>query len=350
MVKIRVEEVKPGFILQKDVMGKTKNPIIPANTVLTNQHIQILNMFFIHEVYVQTAAKLNKDSKEKVSDDSFYSSYTKAVEYYKREFHSWQAGINVNIANIRRILLPLMEIYKSEKNWLKRIHLYSTKEDYLFHHAIGVALISHFIAEELNYDKGQSLQVALAGCLADCGMAKVSSTILRKKSALNEAEWQEIRNHPVYSYQMVKSISILKPETKLAILQHHERLNGSGYPMGETGLRIHTQSKIIAIADIYHAMTTKKAYKETKSPFKTLQVMEEDLFGQLDIKIFKILSEAIASFSVGAQLELSDGRVGEVIYKKHDANTRPLIKIIDSDDIIDLERNRQLYIEKVINE
>ncbi|MFK4998992.1 HD-GYP domain-containing protein [Bacillus sp. N9] len=171
------------------------------------------------------------------------------------------------------------------------------------------------MARELGYDKGQSLQVALAGCLADCGMAKVSPSILTKNAVLNEAEWKEIRNHPIYSYQMTKNISVLKPETKLAILQHHERLNGSGYPFGETGLRIHPHSKIVTIADIYHEMTTQRTYKETISPFKTLQVMEEDLFGQLDIKMYKTLSKAVASFSIGDQVQLSDGRIGEVIYK-----------------------------------
>ncbi|MFK4998991.1 hypothetical protein ACI2OX_22010 [Bacillus sp. N9] len=127
MVKIRVDDVRPGFILQKDVMGKTKNPIIPANTVLTDQHIHILKMFFIQEVEVITATNLNKSNRE-VLGISFHSSYIKAVEHYKREFQSWQAGVSVDILSIRKIILPLIKKYKDEKSWLQKIHLYSTKK------------------------------------------------------------------------------------------------------------------------------------------------------------------------------------------------------------------------------
>ena len=143
-------------------------------------------------------------------------------------------------------------------------------------------MIASFIANGLGYEKGQCLQVAFAGCLADCGMAKMPTSTLKELGSLTESGWKEIKHILFSSYNMVKDI-LLRPEAKLAIYQHHERLDGNGYPIGEKGNRVHPQSQIIAIADVYHAMTTERLYKRAKSPFKALQVMEEELFGQFDI-------------------------------------------------------------------
>lgn len=304
-MRVKVEEIQVGSILQKDIMGQTKNPIIPANTILNAKHIHILKAFLIKEVYIfpkmgndELSKEIEIDVYEELSEGlnatSFTKEYIHAVEKYKREFQSWQSGLGVNMAIIRRILIPLIEKCEEKEDWIQKIHLYSKKEDYLSHHAIAVALTAHFISKGLGYDRGQSMQVAIAGCLADCGMAKISPSILTKMGPLIESNWNEIRKHPTYSYQMVKTLSLLKPEAKLAIFQHHERMNGSGYPLGEKGNRVHQYSQIIAIADVYHAMTVERPYKKMQSPYKTLQIMRRDLFGQFDISILKILVDALS--------------------------------------------------------
>nr|WP_283248455.1 HD domain-containing phosphohydrolase [Bacillus sp. FJAT-49711] len=256
--------------------------------------------------------------------------------------------MGINIANIRTFLIPLFDKAQENKNWIRRIHRFSNKQDYFYHHPIAVAMIASFIAKGLGYDNGQCLQVALAGCLADCGMAKINESTFMNTRSLNEQEWNEIKKHPIHSYQLVKDISLLKPETKIAILQHHERLDGSGYPIGEIGNRVQMHSQIVAIADIYHAMTAERPYKSMQSPFKALQVMEEDQFGKLHISILKVLISGIASLPVGTTIKLSDDQLGKIIFVKQDALLRPLVKILDTGEILDLEKNRNIYIDSII--
>ncbi|MEK3888896.1 HD-GYP domain-containing protein [Bacillus sp. FSL K6-3431] len=359
-----MEEIRIDFILEKDVIGKTKNPIIAANTVLTEKHLHVLKAFLIKEVDIRNKvangdlkkterkvkAEVDNTNTDIESSSLFFSEkYMHAIEQYKREFQSWQSGLGINMTSLRKLLIPLIEESEQDKDWIKNIHLYSNKKNYLFHHAIAVAMISNFLARGIGYDKGQSLQVAIAGCLADSGMAKITPSILTKTKLFTESDWNEMKKHPIYSYQMVKTLSLLKPEAKLAIYQHHERLDGSGYPTGEKGVRVHQLSQILAIADVYHAMTTEKPYKEKQPPFKTLQIMEEDLFGQFDIAILKVLVAGIASLSVGSAVKLSNGETGEIVYVKSEALTRPLIKIKDNGNMVDLERNRHLYIEQIIS-
>ena len=106
-------------------------------------------------------------------------------------------------------------------------------DKYIAHHSIAVGIISGAIAKKLRYPPGQINQIATAGLMADVGMAKVDVKIREKKSYLTETDFSEIKKHTIYSFQMIKDSPLLKPEMKLAIFQHHERLDGSGYPKGE---------------------------------------------------------------------------------------------------------------------
>ena len=84
----------------------------------------------------------------------------------------------------------------------------------------------------MGFPRGQTLQLGLAGTLADCGMAKIDRSITEKTAFLTKSEFNEVKKHTIYSYQMVQDTPLLRQEMKLAIFQHHERLDGSGYPRG----------------------------------------------------------------------------------------------------------------------
>ena len=364
-MRVKVTDLQAGCMLIKDVMGKTRYPIITANTILTEQHIAVLKAFLVEEAEVRSrteSGEIFKPEERRPEEQteaaavpvpavsSIAQSFKTAADLYKKEFQSWQSGIGINITNIRALLLPLIEAIEDHKGWIRQLHLYGNKEEYMYHHPVAVAAISSAIAKAMGHDKGQCMQVALAGCLADSGMAKIPERTLLKQGNLNEVQRNEVKKHPVYSYQLVKNISLLKPETKLAVLQHHERLDGSGYPMGEKGNRIHLISQIVALADMFHAMTTERLYKGKISPFRTLQIMEEDHFGQFDISILNVLMSIVASLPAGTPVRLSDGRVGEILFVKTDALTRPLVKILDTEEIVDLERNRMLFLEDVMSD
>lgn len=179
-------------------------------------------------------------------------------------------------------------------------------------------------------------------------MAKVSPTLLNKNTTLTVEEFEEIKKHPTYSYQMVKNSSLLKEATKIAILHHHERMDGSGYPFGEKANRIHPFAKILAVADSFHAMTSERIYKPKHSPFKVIEIINEELFGEFDITVLKALSSAIMNYSVGTKIRLSDGQAAEIIFVEEKNPARPLVKLLETDQILPLEKNRYLHIEEII--
>jgi HD-GYP domain-containing protein (c-di-GMP phosphodiesterase class II) len=359
-LRVKLSEVIDGCILAADVYSRTNLPIIPKKTVITNMHISVLEAFNVGEVEIERVLingvpfQTNEIETDEVDANAivdqlgFVGLFLKSVTKFKREFQSWQSGLPVDIANIRVILLPLLEKIETYPHEVFNLHRYSTKDTYHYQHPIVVGLLSGFIGMKMHLEKGDWLQVALAGCLADCGMAKINPAIVFKNAPLTLQEYLEVKKHPVYSYKMVRNISVLRKAVKIAILEHHERLDGSGYPFGESE-KIPLFAKIIGVADIFHAMTSERLYRNKQSPYKVLEMILEENFGKFDISILKILTMAIVDFSTGDRVRLSNGKVAEVLFVDEKTPTRPLIKLQDTEEILQLSQNRQIFIESVLS-
>lgn len=359
-MRVKVSELQEGCILSDHVYSKTSNPIIAKKTILTSPLIEVLKVYLVQDVSVESTLVdgkpfkpievLEEDLGEIREEKNFFSEYLSAVQTYKKFFQSWQSGAYIDISKVRKFFIPLLEKAKDEPSELFMLHHYSTKEDYLFHHSIAVGLLSWFIANKLNLDKGDALQVAMAGLLSDCGMAKINSQILFKKTALSEMEYKEVRLHSTYSYKMLLSTPLLKENAKIAVLQHHERLDGSGYPRGENGNRINLFAKIISVADVFHAMISERLYRSKQSPFKVLEMILQDYFGKFDIGAIKALTSIITNFSTGSKVILSNGEKAEIIFIETQFPTRPIVKVITTGEMIHLGKQRNIHIDEVLKD
>ena len=147
---------------------------------------------------------------------------------------------------------------------------------------------------------------------------------------------------------MVQDTPLLRQEMKLAILQHHERLDGSGYPRGEKMGTISIFSQILATADVFHAMTSERLYRTKQSPYKVIEMIKEEEFGKFDIKVVEALQRLVGSLSIGTRVKLTDGEIGEVMFIHRDAPLRPMIKKESDGAIIDLMTVPGLAVAKII--
>ncbi|WP_456277183.1 HD-GYP domain-containing protein [Bacillus sp. AK128] len=359
-MKVHINQVREGCILSMDVTSLTNKPIIPKKTVLNGERIKVLHAFLITEVDVEPTLvngnpfrpyEVLDENEDEHNDDltlPFSSHYLKAVQEFKKVFQSWQAGIPVDIVKIRKFFIPLLERSMKAPSEIFILHHYSTKEDYLYHHSVAVGLLSAFFGNKLNFEKGQWIQIALAGLLSDCGMAKVDPKILHKQTALLPEEYNEIRQHSTHGYKMLLNLPVLREGVKLGVFQHHERNDGSGYPLGITSEKIHPFGKIIAVADAYHAMTSERVYRSKQSPFKVLELIIQDSFGQFDIQVIQALTAGIANFSIGTRVRLSDNQIAEIVFVESKSPTRPMVKLENKDEFIQLAQRRDLFIEEVL--
>lgn len=366
-VYLKTSDLRPGIMISEDIFVNTNHPIVRKNTELSFEHLEVMHAFGIKKVKIHKQEQLVVKREETtvsiennpVDPDEILAQipmrqvelqagYTGAVQNYKKEFLGWRAGIRPNTAKVRSIVIPLLEAFIEKDQMLTVLNDLSNPKDYLYHHSIAVGVLSFAISEQMGFPKGQMLQLGLAGVLADCGMARIDPSITEKAAFLTKSEFNEVKKHTVYSYQMVQDTPLLRQEMKLAILQHHERLDGSGYPRGDKMEQISVFSQILAVADVFHAMTSERVHRSKESPFKVIEMIQEEEFGKFDIKVVQALHALVCNLSIGTRVQLTNGEIGEVMFIHQEVKLRPMVKRSIDGSIIDLAINRQIAIEKVL--
>lgn len=364
-MRVEPSQLVSGCILLSDVYGKTNQPIIPKDTILSEAHIILLQKFFIETVDV--SAKLSdgkpfkpgkrKGKQNKKSDNvpdpsqlSIRDHYKQVVASYKNEFQTWQHQIPVRISSIRKLILPLLERLDELENICFSLHQYATKSEYLYHHHVSVGILSACTAKKMGYSKREWLQAGMAGLLSDCGMAKINPNMIKKNTSLSSSEWEEVRKHSAYSFRLIEHDATISTQVKQAILEHHERMDGSGYPFGLKKDNINVYARIISVCDTYHAMTCERLYQDKQSPFNAIEAIQKAQFSGFDHKVVQAFINSLTNLMTGARVSLSDGRLGEIVFIEQDNPLRPIIKINDSGEIVSLLSNSNLFIKEILSE
>jgi HD-GYP domain-containing protein (c-di-GMP phosphodiesterase class II) len=363
-VKIYIDQLKEGCILSKDILSASNKLLACKSTVVSKNIKEALQAFLINEVEVESILEDGKvfqpsymlEEKHKVEDEkieiehskSFYQLYNDTVLSYKQLYIGWQAGVLIDITKVRQVILPLVSKLEDHEEEILKLYLYSKQEEYIYHHSVSVALLSAFLAKKLEYKQGDINQIALTGLLCDCGMAKVSPNIMTKKVTLTEREYKDIKQHPIHSYNLLKNIKTIKEGVKMGVLQHHERIDSSGYPLGVKGEQLHPYSNIVALADTYQAMVSVRPYRSKQSPFKVLEQIIQDDFGKFDLKVVNELKKALIKFSAGTKVKLSNGLEAEIVFVDEQYPTRPIIRFAQTEEIIALKNKGELFIEELL--
>jgi HD-GYP domain-containing protein (c-di-GMP phosphodiesterase class II) len=163
----------------------------------------------------------------------------------------------------------------------------SSHDPYTYQHSVGVGLNAIALGKRLKLASDQELfELGIAGLLHDIGKTKVKPTIINKPGPLDKDEWDEMKQHSTWGYELLKDNRDVSQRGKLAVLHHHEENAGSGYPHGLIDNQISMFAKIVTIADIFNALTTDRTYSKAKSPFEAFQLMQKVMMHKVDKQLF----------------------------------------------------------------
>jgi HD-GYP domain-containing protein (c-di-GMP phosphodiesterase class II) len=353
IISVPVSQLKAGDQIFENVLTKKGNLLFEKGRFMTPREIEILRAFFI--AYVTVDAKADAESTEEKSQKKleeaiqieapFFGKYEDMVNLMRKVFFNARNGQTPPVLDIRMHLESMLQ-YIDQYNILTFVPKNVRKNEYLLHHSIMVSLTSYQLAKWHNFQQKDWIPIALAGLLHDIGNVKIDSTLLEKTSKLTPADFDEVRKHTVLGYQIIKNMPAINEGVKLAALQHHEREDGSGYPLNLKGDRIHIYSKLLAIADIFHAMTNERQYRKVKSPYLVLEDLLKESFGKLDPALVQTFINRVTALQNGTLVRLSDNRLGEIVFSDRSYPTRPWINI--NGVIVNLMVERSLFIIEVI--
>ncbi|NUU63123.1 HD-GYP domain-containing protein [Paenibacillus agri] len=364
MPYIAVGEVKPGSKIIQDVVTPLGGTLFPKGKVLLPRDMEILQAFLIQQVEIEgseSEAKASEPAKSgnKAATAKTGSLINESTLYRNSVLHDEYEKMIALIKNCYRSAaaapLPILELRNQLEiliSHLKEYHVLKfaprtlNEQDYNYHNAVLSALTSYKIAQWCGYPQKDWLQAAFAGLLHDIGNVKVDPSLLLKPESLTNEEKEEVRRHTTYGYQLLRNVTAINEGVRLAALQHHEKVDGSGYPLRMEGSQIHVYAKIVAVADIFHAMTLERAYKKAQSPYLVLEQILTESFGKLDPVIVQTFIQKSTELYNGTRIRLSDGRHGEIIFTDRTHPTRPMVQVEGT--IVNLATERELYIDEII--
>ena len=210
-----------------------------------------------------------------------------------------------------------------------------TSDEYTFKHSVDVATISMIVAKKMGMSDIEIHEIGMAGLLHDVGKTKIPPEILNKPGRLNDDEFEIMRQHSVYSYRIIQSNADLSEEVKLAVLQHHEKINGAGYPMAVAGNQITPYAKVLSVADIYDALVTERPYKSAFSQREAVEMIMS-MTQELDLFAMESFLQSMILYPVDSIVELSNGEKAKVVKNSPYYILRPTVVGLASGKVYDL--------------
>lgn len=351
---IPLRTAQPGMILDQAVIDRAGRVLIARRTPLEDFHIEGLRKMGVGGIYIREgeedpdqkvekeeqplpAALWNTYDKTKVRDpakvklsESVRKRVAQGVQYLYQDTNS------ADFTNASRSITDdLLKAIEDNDAVAVDIGALQISDEHTFKHSVDVATMAMIVARKYGLNDNQVYQIGIAGLLHDIGKSKIPNEILNKAGKLTDDEFTIMKMHSTYGYHILEPKKDISQEVKLGVLQHHEKMNGRGYPMQVTGERIHLFSRIISIADIYDALVTERPYKKPFSPRAAVEMIMS-MTEELDIKVMKCFMESVILYPVGSDVMLSTGEMARVVENLSYAVLRPKVLGLQSGKVYDL--------------
>ena len=368
-ISLKLEDLKIGMILGEDLFDNHGRLMFSKNLKIDSLMIKKINELFFEENF-QIKINSEKPYKEiadllevKSENKSINGKEIKNISKYKQEisrefdeFHNDMKSLFIELEQnssnnlkddfrkfLNKINNRLMNnALITDMDLINEVVKEQKVEDYLFNHSVNVAIIGNLIGKWLDLGKEDIKILTLGGLVHDIGKLKIDKKILDKPEKLTEEEFEEVKKHPSYSHKIFTEMRYTEEKLLRAVTLHHEREDGTGYPLGIKSKNIPIHSKIIAIADIFDAMTSNRVYDKKMNIFKVMEKFQKETFGKLDYKMVTLFIKKFLEFYIGSEVTLNTGDKAKILNFNSFEITKPILmtgegKIIDTSRVRTVE-------------
>lgn len=343
MIWVSLDQLEPGMVLARDVVVNYPLGLLllRRGQELTRQYLMRLKLFDVSGVYVRGGlnnsefpdiAILDSEVKEKVLDELQLLTETITA---KAEPKKVQACVETLSETVNGIIDTLVE----QKSIMINILDLKSYDACTYHHSVGVSVLAVAMGLELGLSKETLNDLGMAAILHDIGKEKIPLQILRKPAKLTEEEFEMIKKHPANGEALLQQFNIGSEDVRMGVLCHHEKWDGNGYPFGLHGEKIPLFGRIIAVADVYEALTSVRPYRKPAPPIEVAEYLLANGEAFFDIEIVEAFMRKVELYPIGSCVTLSNGRKYVVIENRY--NIRPKVQAIQAPyEVVDLLKDR----------
>lgn len=351
---VSIRALQPGMVIDQALVDRTGRILIARKTPLDDFLIEALRKIGVTGIYIregeedpeiegdieiapevlQTIEKLTVQDRTKVTlSESVKKRVTEGIKFLYSDTSS--PNLVSAAANVTGTLVS--SIMENDAVALN-IDVLKVSDEYTFKHSVDVATMAMLIAKKCEMPEAEIQKIGMAGLLHDLGKSQIPNEVLNKAGKLTEEEFAIMKKHPVFGYQLLKEKEDLPQEVLMGVLQHHEKINGRGYPVGLPADKISPYAKILAVADIYDALVTERPYKKAFSQQDAIEMIMA-MTDELDISFMRSFLAIVILYPVDSIVTLSNGEKAKVVKNNPQYPLRPKVVGLRSGKIYDLSED-----------
>lgn len=321
--------VKLAYELEGEVLGKTiytadGRVLLRAGTALTKGYISALLRKGYTRVYLQ-----DEFAPDVLVDDALTDqTRVTATAIAKETLDNLVQGHPAEFSKVREIVEQILNEVSGTPELMVGLSAIRNFDEDTFTHSVNVCVLSLILGKALLYRREELVKLGMGALLHDVGKMKIPREILGKPDRLTREEFEQIKTHSLAGYEILKGkveISLLSAHVAL---QHHEKVDGSGYPRGLRGGEIHEFARITAIADMFDALTSDRAYRCRVPPHEAARLLKLKSGKHLDERLTTRFLERIAFYPNGTIVRLNNGEVGVVVQQQAGRPERPVVRVM----------------------
>ena len=343
--------LREGMTLSRSLYGKNDNLLLAKDTVLTQQYIDGIIKLNCNGIYIEDNLSKDIEIIETISESLRMETIRSIKNVFIYNPNSIQM---VNSDEIKKSIINIVDEIINNKNLMINMIDLKVFDNYTYYHSANVAVLSIVMGVALGLNKDELFKLGLGALLHDIGKVFIDKEIINKNGRLTREEFDEIKKHPGHGFRYVREkFEDIPIHSYVAILDHHEKYDGTGYPNGKKGESISLFGRIVSIADVYDALTSDRPYRKALIPAEAMEYAMGASGSLFDPNIVKVFVKKIAPYPVGTCVKLSNGYTGIVLKNSESCCLRPKVRIFMNNDgavdtfEIDLKNDRR-YINTTI--
>ena len=306
MIDLPLKRLKPGMVTAQSIYNSSGANYLTRGTELTKQYIDRLRNLGVSNLHVVSTVV----DEKLLPPEEILSEKTRAlaVKRVYDVFQQIEQSGTFDLEPLSKAAAAMVNDIMERRGNLVQLTDIRVHDMYTFAHSVNVAMLSGLIGVLAGLTEKQLTELTLGALLHDLGKIAVPQEVLNKPGRLTKNEFDIIKHHPMAGFDKIMRMH-LEDGAKLAVvaLQHHEHMDGTGYPDGLAGEKIHLYGRISAIADVYDALTSTRPYKKAYSPAIAYNIMANCSAGQFDERLLKFFFANVAIYPVGAVLKTTAG-------------------------------------------
>ncbi len=327
MRKVSLDKIQAGIRVARTIHTLDGLVLLTAGTKINEEIVNKLKNHGITEIYAEDRLSFGIEVPELVKEEIL----TDVKTQVKQLLTMPSVKISVDGKKITELVDTLINNILKEDLILAALSDIRSIDDYTFSHSVNVCILSIITGSALGL-KGESLKdLATGALLHDIGKMSVSYEILQKPSSLLKNEFIEVKKHTEYGYEVIKNSRNLPPSVALIALCHHERMDGSGYPHQLKGNDIPFSARIVAVADVFDALTSDRVYRQKMMPHEVVDYMCSLSQRHFDKNVLDAFIRHVAYYPVGTAVVLNSGEKGLIARNNSDFPARPVVRIVMDD-------------------